>query len=88
MPKYPKWRRLLDESRRQALIAVDFYNLPGDEKVLSDFIVHIHLAWQKLFSHPEFEKTKTFIIEKGGVRGFSMLKMPTELTGFGSLANA
>ncbi|MGV9195730.1 DUF3644 domain-containing protein [Arcanobacterium canis] len=48
MPKLPRWRRLLEESRRQALVAIDFYNRPGDRRSYSDFIVHLHLAWQDL----------------------------------------
>lgn len=48
MPRLPRWRRLLDESRRQALVAIDFYNRPGDRRSYSDFIVHLHLAWQDL----------------------------------------
>ena len=48
MPKLSRWRRLLEESRRQALVAIDFYNRPGDRRSYSDFIVHLHLAWQDL----------------------------------------
>lgn len=48
MPRLPRWRRLLEESRRQALVAIDFYNRPGDRRSYSDFIIHLHLAWQDL----------------------------------------
>jgi hypothetical protein len=48
MPRPAAWQRTLDEARRQALVAIDFYNRPGDRRSLGDFIVHIHLAWQNL----------------------------------------
>ncbi|TFB71532.1 DUF3644 domain-containing protein [Cryobacterium glaciale] len=48
MARPPAWRHTLDEARRQALVAIDFYNRPGDRRSFSDFIVHIHLAWQNL----------------------------------------
>jgi Protein of unknown function (DUF3644) len=48
MARPPAWRRTLNEARRQVLIAVDFYNRPGDRRSYSDFIIHGHLAWQNL----------------------------------------
>lgn len=48
MSRLSKSRRLLEESRRQELVAIDFYNRPGDRRSYSDFIVHLHLAWQYL----------------------------------------
>lgn len=48
MSRPPAWRHTLDEARRQALVAVDFYNRPGERRSFNDFIVHIHLAWQNL----------------------------------------
>lgn len=48
MSRPPAWRHTLDEARRQALVAIDFYNRPGDRRSFVDFIVHIHLAWQNL----------------------------------------
>ena len=55
MSRPPAWRHTLDEARRQALVAVDFYNRPGDRRSFSDFIVHIHLAWQNLL-HADRER--------------------------------
>lgn len=55
MPLYPRWRRILNESGRQALVAVDFYNRAGDRRSLHDFVVHMHLAWLHLL-HAEFEQ--------------------------------
>ncbi len=48
MARPPTWRYTLEEARRQALVAIDFYNRPGDRRNFADFIVHIHLAWQNL----------------------------------------
>lgn len=48
MARPPVWRYTLEEARRQALVAIDFYNRPGDRRSFADFIVHIHLAWQNL----------------------------------------
>lgn len=48
MARPPAWRHTLNEARRQALVAVDFYNRPGDKRSLLDFVVHMHLAWQDL----------------------------------------
>ena len=48
MSRRPVWKHTLEEARRQALVAIDFYNRPGDRRSLTDFIVHIHLAWQDL----------------------------------------
>ena len=48
MTRRPTWKYTLAEARRQALVAVDFYNRPGDRRSFSDFIIHMHLAWQNL----------------------------------------
>ncbi|MEK0245347.1 DUF3644 domain-containing protein [Bifidobacterium mongoliense] len=48
MSRRPAWKYTLEEGRRQALVAIDFYNRPGDRRSFADFIVHIHLAWQNL----------------------------------------
>lgn len=48
MARPPAWKHTLEEARRQALVAIDFYNRPGDRRSFADFIVHIHLAWQNL----------------------------------------
>jgi hypothetical protein len=42
------WTHTLDEAKRQALVAIDFYNRPGDRRSYLDFVVHMHLAWQNL----------------------------------------
>lgn len=71
MARPPAWRHTLDEARRQALVAIDFYNRPGDRRSFADFIVHIHLAWQNLLHadrmrrkveifHRENDKRRTF----------------------------
>ncbi len=57
MPLRPKWWRILDESRRQACVAVDFYNRSGDRRSYHDFVMHMHTAWLYLL-HAEFERRK------------------------------
>ncbi|NYI77082.1 uncharacterized protein DUF3644 [Nocardioides albertanoniae] len=48
MAKRPAWWHTMQEARRQACLAVDFYNRPGDRASYLDFVVHMHLAWQDL----------------------------------------
>lgn len=55
MPPRPKWWRILMESRRQACVAVDFYNRSGDRRSYHDFVMHMHTAWLYLL-HAEFER--------------------------------
>jgi hypothetical protein len=71
MARPPAWRHTLDEARRQALVAIDFYNRPGGRRSFSDFIVHIHLAWQNLL-HADRMRRKVGIHyrESGGRRRF------------------
>lgn len=71
MARPPAWRYTLDEARRQALVAIDFYNRPGDRRSFSDFIVHIHLAWQNLLHADRMRrKVEIFYREPGGRRLF------------------
>ncbi len=51
---------MLEESKHQALVAIDFYNRAGDKRSLYDFVIHIHmhLAWLHLL-HAEFEQAGT-----------------------------
>ena len=71
MARPPAWRHTLDEARRQALVAIDFYNRPGDRRSFSDFIVHIHLAWQNLLHADRMRrKAEIFYRESGGRRPF------------------
>lgn len=71
MARPPAWRHTLDEARRQALVAIDFYNRPGDRRSFSDFIVHIHLAWQNLLHADRMRrKAEIFYRESGGRRLF------------------
>lgn len=55
MPPRPKWWRILAESRRQACVAVDFYNRSGDRRSYHDFVMHMHTAWLYLLQ-AEFER--------------------------------
>lgn len=71
MARPPAWRHTLDEARRQALVAIDFYNRPGDRRSFSDFIVHIHLAWQNLLHADRMRsKAEIFYRESDGRRLF------------------
>lgn len=62
------WRHTLDEARRQALVAIDFYNRPGDRRSFSDFIVHIHLAWQNLLHADRMRRKAEIFYRESGVR--------------------
>ncbi|MFD8301485.1 DUF3644 domain-containing protein [Streptomyces sp. NPDC059690] len=64
MPPRPRWWHTLQESRRQACSAIDFYNRPGDKGSYLDFVVHMHLAWQNLL-HADFEKSGIDFTHKG-----------------------
>lgn len=65
------WKHTLDEARRQALVAIDFYNRPGDRRSFSDFIVHIHLAWQNLLHADRMRrKAEIYYRDSGGRRLF------------------
>lgn len=71
MPRRPAWQHTLDEARRQALVAIDFYNRPGDRRSFTDFIVHIHLAWQNLLHADRMQrKAEIFYRESGPQRRF------------------
>ncbi len=54
------WWHTMKEARRQACVAVDFYNRPGERQSLADFVVHMHLAWQNLM-HAHLIRKKTNI---------------------------
>ncbi|MFG2750041.1 DUF3644 domain-containing protein [Streptomyces xanthophaeus] len=64
MPPRPRWWHTLQESRRQACQAIDFYNRPGEKGSYLDFVVHMHLAWQNLL-HAHFEKMGIDFVHKG-----------------------
>jgi len=40
----PLWRHTLDEARRQALVAIDFYNRPGDRR--SPLASRVRTTWE------------------------------------------
>lgn len=60
MAPRPDWWFTMREARRQACVAVDFYNRPGDRQSYADFVIHMHLAWQNLL-HAHFMKRKVNI---------------------------
>lgn len=49
------WKRTLDASIAEALLAVDLYNRPKQNRRVEAFFVHMHLAWQLLL-HARFQR--------------------------------
>jgi hypothetical protein len=43
MAPRPQWHHTMQEARRQACLAVDFYNRPGDRRSYLDFVVHMQM---------------------------------------------
>lgn len=60
MAPRPSWWHTMREARRQACVAVDFYNRSGERQSFQDFVVHMHLAWQNLL-HAHLLSTGTNI---------------------------
>lgn len=69
MPRRAPWQYTLAEARRQALVAIDFYNRPGDRRSFSDFIVHIHLAWQNLIHADRMGRGEEIYYARGKGKG-------------------
>ena len=69
MARPPAWRRTLNEARRPILVAVDFYNRPGDRRSYPDFIVHGHLAWQNLLQADRIRRGQEIFYREPGPRG-------------------
>jgi Protein of unknown function (DUF3644) len=77
MAPRPQWHHTMQEARRQASLAIDFYNRPGDRRSYLDFVVHMHLAWQNLLhadrlrrNEPIFyrEKNRRYVKNPDGTR--------------------
>ncbi len=67
MAARPKWHHTMQEARRQACLAIDFYNRPGDRRSYLDFVVHMHLAWQNLLHGDRVRRSETiFYRERNG----------------------
>lgn len=45
MAPLTRWRRMLDASKEEAVLAVKLFNDPTGERSLEAFVVHMHLAW-------------------------------------------
>lgn len=59
------------EARRQACVAVDFYNRPGDRQSFADFVIHMHLAWQNLLhAHLVRKDTNIYFRVSGSTRRY------------------
>lgn len=67
MAPRPRWHHTMLEARRQACLAIDFYNRPGDRRSYLDFVVHMHLAWQNLLHADRMRRSESiFFREKNG----------------------
>jgi len=67
MAPRPQWHHTMQEARRQACLAIDFYNRPGDRRSYLDFVVHMHLAWQNLLHADRMRRQEPiFYREKNG----------------------
>jgi hypothetical protein len=60
------WTHTLSESKRQALVAVDFYNRPGGRRSYLDFVIHMHLAWQDLLHADRTKRGENILYRKSG----------------------
>jgi len=60
------WTHTLNEAKRQALVAVDFYNRPGDRRSYSDFVIHMHLAWQNMLHAHRVSRGENIFYRKPG----------------------
>ena len=49
MAPRPKWWHILQSSKNEAILAIDLYNRSGKQRQLEAFIVHMSLAWLRLF---------------------------------------
>lgn len=45
MPPLTRWRRILDASKEESVLAVKLFNDPTGDRNLEAFVVHMHLAW-------------------------------------------
>jgi hypothetical protein len=45
VPRWSRWSQMVEESRLEALNAVEFYNRPMSRRPLEAFLVHMHIAW-------------------------------------------
>lgn len=64
------WKRMLHASIAEALLAVDLYNRPKQERRVEAFFVHMHLAWQLLL-HARFRRDGIdFRVRKAGTNRF------------------
>ncbi len=67
MAPRPQWHHTMQEARRQACLAIDFYNRPGDRRSYLDFVIHMHLAWQNLIHADRVRRGEMiFYREKNG----------------------
>jgi hypothetical protein len=58
MAPRPKWWHTLQGSKQEALLAVDLFNRPGEDRRIEAFIVHMQIAWLYLI-HAKFDRDGT-----------------------------
>lgn len=68
MAPRPQWHHTMQEARRQACLAIDFYNRPGDRRSYLDFVVHMHLAWQNLLHADRMRRNEPIFFREGNGR--------------------
>ncbi|MFZ1285436.1 MAG: DUF3644 domain-containing protein [Candidatus Phosphoribacter sp.] len=68
MAPRPQWHHTMQEARRQACLAIDFYNRPGDRRSYLDFVVHMHLAWQNLLHADRMRRNEPIFFRESSGR--------------------
>ncbi|OLT25289.1 hypothetical protein BJF82_06040 [Kytococcus sp. CUA-901] len=69
MARRPRWWHVLQASKNEAVLAVDLYNRSGHQRQLEAFIVHMSLAWLRLFqAKVEHDSGDLYTRAKGGRR--------------------
>lgn len=68
MAPRPQWHHTMQEARRQACLAIDFYNLPGGRRSYLDFVVHMHLAWQDLLHADRLRRSEPIFFKESNGR--------------------
>lgn len=69
MARRPRWWHVLQASKNEAVLAVDLYNRSGELRQLEAYIVHMSLAWLRLFqAKVEKDSGDLYIRDQGGRR--------------------
>lgn len=69
MAPRPRWWHVLQSSKNEAVLAIDLYNRSGHQRQLEAFIVHMSLAWLRLFqAKVELDSGDLYTRDKRGRR--------------------